>query len=161
MTSCSLVPQKKGTLGPVLVQFWEKKTEFRFQFHFWFSKLDPVPDHYFPNFYFIFKNLSSGYRTDVNLKPSSDYKNDSSLILGNQTEINASNQPNKPGKHPTLVGKPFALVKPAVGHMENPCMFVFHSRPPPTPHDTRWLFQFGNGPAQRVYSFRIYLIGTL
>jgi len=30
----------------------------------------------------------------------------------------------------------------------------------PAPNDTLWLFQFGNGPAQRVYSFRIYLIGT-
>lgn len=80
----SPVPQKKRNpgSGPVLVQF-SKKTEFRFQFHFWISKLDPVPDNYFTNFISFFKNLGSGYRTEVNLKPSSDPKNDSSLILGN------------------------------------------------------------------------------
>jgi hypothetical protein len=30
-----------------------------------------------------------------------------------------------------LVGKAFALVKAAVGHMENPFMFVFYTSHPP------------------------------
>ncbi len=108
MTSCSLVPQKNWTLG--LVQFPEQKTQFRFQFHFWISKLDPVPDHYFPNFLFIFKHLGSGYRTESNLKPSSDSKNDSSLNPGNWANWNDdSNQPNKPSIRPTLVIKLWPL----------------------------------------------------